>query len=272
MADEKTTADEKSAVEDFSDEALDKALEGTAEVKPEETKEEVKPETSEQPVEKTATTETKPEAEDLDHKESSKLGRKLKGLESKFDQVLSRLDQLAKPSEKEPEIEVPEVITTPEDVRMVLQAEQAKLRQAQGAQAQAQQTYEQGYLKTLSTLEGENEDLHEEIMEIITENAKRGSLEFNRKFSDNPVADARINYAEAKASLLSKKLVSGKPAVPARNKAEKAPVQPAAADTKTTAKTTATLPKLEGHAASYVEYLRRQGATDAEIAETLNEK
>lgn len=265
---------EKSADEDFSDEALNRALEGKEE-KTESKTEEKSAETTEQPATKkeAATTEQKPEAEDLDHKESSRLGRKFKGLESRFDQILARLDQLAKPTEKEPEIEIPEVIMTPEDVEKVLQARDAKLRKGQSDQVQEQAKYEQGYLKTLDALEDDNEDLHGEVMELITSNAKKGSFEFNRKYSDNPVADARINYAEAKAFLLKSKLSSGKPSVPERkNKSEKQPIQPAAAETKTTTKTEKAMPKLDGYAASYVEYLKRNGATDAEIAETLSEK
>lgn len=255
MAEEKETATEEVADEDLS-KAWDQGVgEKTEEVKePEEKKEEEKPETETPPEEKPAS-ESEPE-EVLDHKESSRLGRKVKGIEGTLQQILARLEQPQ--TKKEPEVEVPDVITTPEDVEKVLQARESKTYQAKVQ-------YEQNYLKQIDLLKAAkgNEDLHDEIVTEMMQNHN------NMYDIRNPSADARVNYAEAKAAVLAKKIANPSPKVAERkNVSEKSPVQPAASATRTAPKTFA-LPKLDDEAQSYVDYLRKKGMTDEDIAKEL---
>lgn len=250
---EKTVADE--ATDDALSQAWDEEVKG---VKKEEVKEEVNTETETEgkpPVEEPARAEAKEsdEEEVIDHKESSKLGRKFKGLESRFDQILARLDQIGKPETKQEPIEEPEFFATREDLDKYFHAKEQRSKQERSQ-------YEQAYIQQIQKFEETNEDLHEEIFAEMMQN-------YNVKHSSNALSDARVNYAEAKASVLQRK-VSSKPKVPTRDRAETAPVQPAASSTRTAAKTFA-MPKLDAQAQSYVDYLRRSGMSDEDIAKEL---
>ncbi len=214
-----TDADLASAWE--SDQGAEK-VEATPEVKPAETVKEVKEEATEElPVE--TSEETEDEEGDLpdepaDNRERSRLGRRMKTLEETLNLINSKLDGIAKPAEptvapervvygdeylaqqiteaKEAGI-IPDVITTPEDiiatntfVNRVNQTMQLK--------------YAQGYLgevKRLQTAGKVPDKLHSEIMAEL----QSATSPFNQRHVDNPVVDARINYAEAKAFILEKK-------------------------------------------------------------------
>lgn len=251
-------------------EVKEEVKEPAKEVVKEETKQ---PEAKEElPPEKASEATPAPKEEKEDHKESSKLGRKVHGLYEVIDQLKAEVDRLKKPVSQEPDIVVPDVISTPEDVQIVLAAERQKNQREQEARATAAREYETGFTRQLVALGEANEDLHGEIMDLIMENAKKGSTEFNAKFSDNPSADARVNYAEAKAFILSKKLSegSGKPKLPVRETAAAPPVQPAAGATKMDVKP-ASAKKLSPEAEHYMAYLRRQGTSEEEIEEYTKE-
>ncbi len=156
-----------------------------------------------------------------DHKERSRLGRRMKSLEDSIGQILERLSQPQQPAPvqntatqpvdysdnyviqriaeaKERGI-IPEIITTPEDQwatnRYLAQIEQERTATLNNA-------YSQGYIRQLESNKGKvDESLHAEIIaELYKDNSP-----FNVRHSDNPVADARINYAEAKAYILEQK-------------------------------------------------------------------
>lgn len=253
--------EDKTATEKVADDDLSKAWgDVSEEEKAEETKEEeTKPETEdkkppEKPEGSKASAESKDDEDGLDHKESSKIGRKLKGLYDKVNTLTSELESLRKPK-PEQEIEVPEVISTPEDVDKYLAARSQKLQREQ-------QDYEKSYLGQVQQLSAktDDEELHEEIVAEMMQS-------FNVKHTNNAFADARVNYAEAKASLLSKK-ISGKKKVPDRDTADAPPIQPAASATRTVAKTIS-LPSLDAAATDYVGYLRKRGMSDEDIAKEL---
>jgi len=188
-----------------------------------------------------------------------------------LDQLKAEVERLKKPV-SDTTIEVPDVISTPEDVQAVLRAERQKEQRERNARQEAIRAYESSYTRQLNALGEANEDLHDEIMELIMTNAKANSTKFNEKFSDNPSADARINYTEAKAFILAKKLSEGvgKQKLPVRETAQNVPAQPAVSSTKMVAKAV-TMPKLDADAAAYVAYLRRQGTPEDEIASYLKD-
>lgn len=261
--------DEKTVADEATDETLSKAWGDVKDEEKVETKEEVKgevkkDETITKPDEKKppekASAEPKDDEEGLDHKESSKLGRKLKGLYDKVDSLTNELEALRKPPKTEPEIEVPEVISTPEDIDKYLAARSEKLQRDQ-------KEYEKNYLGQVNQFKATEEDetFYDEVVAEIT----RDGSPFNRRFKGGSAfSDARVNYAEAKAFLISKKM-SGKKKVPDRETADAPPIQPAASATRTTAKTVS-LPHLDAEATAYVGYLRRQGMTDEDIAKELS--
>lgn len=176
---------------------------------------------------------------------------------------MAKLDQIATaklPAEKQEQIEMPEVITTPEDVKKVIQAEKEELKQAQIQ-------YEQEYLAEIGKLaKTSGESLHTEIIAEISANNFRN--DFNNIIHGKPDIDAQINYANAKAHVFGKKIASSKPKVPQRETSEKAPIQPAASATHTAVKAF-TLPKLDEAATSYVAYLKTRGMSDEDIAKEM---
>lgn len=198
-----------------------------------------------------ASSEPKPE-EDEDHKEASKLGRKVKGLYDRFDQIMARLDQIQQPARQEvKEVDMPEVITSPEDVERVLSAREERAKQAKVS-------YERSYLKVIGELAGDNEELHEEIYTEMMKN-------HNVRHSDNPDMDARLNYERAKFSVATRKSDSDKPK---RIKSDKIPAQPAAGAARSESKSVA-MPKLDKEAQDYVNYLRKKGTSEDDIAKIL---
>lgn len=252
-------ADEKTVAEEATDENLDaawKAANTEEETKTEEVETKTETKTEEKPPEeKPASAEAKGEEteEVLDHKESSRLGRKVKGLESRLDQILARLEP--KSAETHEQIEEPDVITTPEDVRRVIQADVERSRTAKA-------DYERTYLKQIDSLKtAEDDGLHDEI---VAEMLKNHNVMYDIK---NPSADARVNYAEAKASVLTNRYSGKTPRVPDRAKSETSPVQPAASASRTTAKPY-TMPKLDEEARQFLGHIaKKEGKSLEQIAQ-----
>ena len=190
----------------------------------------------------------------LTQQESSHLGRKVKGLNSRFDQLMARLDQIESSAKSSGSaIDVPEIISTPEDIDRYMAAKEQKARIAQAE-------YEKNYIRQIAELSKGSDELHDEVFDEMMNN-------FNKRYSDNAMADARVNYAEAKASLLTKKY-AGASKVPARTTATKPPVAPAATATRTVEKANV-LPKLDAETMEYVAYLRRKGMSDSDISKQL---
>ena len=163
------------------DEELDSAIETKEEVK-EETKKEVK----------------KPEPEDEEeHRERSKLGRKVKQLEDIILQQNERMETLMSKLEK-PAVDTEEEV--PEDVAKWFSAYEKK-------KMTEQNRYSQGYLKSFY-MEGRkdregNPELYDEVYSEMATN-------FNVRYSNDSSMDAALNYAKAKAAVLSKKTASPK--------------------------------------------------------------
>ena len=138
--------------------------------------------------------------------ERTRLGRRVKKMESTLDEIKNYIQSLpsspapgASPKENEPEI--PEYVTTSADVDKVLDNRERK-------KIESQKTYERQYLKRLDTFSGDDGDLHKDIVEEMVKNQK-----FNQILTGNPDIDARTNYAEAKAHLLSQKMSKVRPNV-----------------------------------------------------------
>jgi len=185
--------------ENVTDEALDSALTEEGEVKEEKVSEKV----------------VEPEDDKSEQRLRSWVGRKLKPIEeqlgeygNRLEAVLSRLEQAGSYRPQQQVEEEPEVVTTTKDVEKVL----TRVRQREMTE---QQKYELGYINQLKQFAGVNKDLHAEIVQEMMTN-------FNVKHSTNPMLDARANYSEAKAALLSKKLAT--PAQPKPNVSGKKPV------------------------------------------------
>jgi len=183
-----------------TDEVLDSAL----------TEPEVELEAKEEKTEK-----AEPEEDKSEQRLRSWVGRKLKPIEEqlgaygeRLETILSRLEQANPQQYRQPEEEEPEVISSSKDVEKVV----ARLRQREMTE---QQKYELGYINQLKQFAGRNPDLHAEIVQEMMAN-------FNVKHSTNPMLDARANYAEAKAAILSKKIATPAQAKP--NVANKKPV------------------------------------------------
>jgi len=220
----------------------------------EEAKEETPVETTKEetpPVEQASET---PEAEKLSQQESSKLGRKVHGINERIKQLEAQIVAMNDHRTKNP-VEVPEIISTPDDIERYMYVKSQREQQAQAE-------YEKSYLQTVQQLANQNSDIHDEVFAEMMQN-------HNVRYSPNGYADARVNYAEAKSSVLLKKLKSS-PTLPKRETAKTAPVTPAATATRTATKPVAKVNyDSDPHLKSYAEYLKRQGMSDEDIAKEL---
>uniref|UniRef100_A0A6M3ITR3 Uncharacterized protein n=2 Tax=viral metagenome TaxID=1070528 RepID=A0A6M3ITR3_9ZZZZ len=226
-----TPAAETAVTEQVTDADLSAAWESEPVVKTEE----VKTEPIETAEEKTLLTpeekgaEGELEVDDIpdepaDNRDRSRLGRRMKSLEDTLTSLASKLDGIAKPAvetgpvvapgnvtygdeymaqqieeAKEAGI-IPDIITTPEDI---IATNTFVNRVNQSMQLQ----YAQGYLgevARLKTASNVPEKLHTDILAEL----QSPTSPFNTRHVNNPVIDARINYAEAKAFLLEKSIVT----------------------------------------------------------------
>ena len=198
------------------------------------------------------------EKERIAQQERSKLGRQNKGLKDRLAQLESTLNDRSQ-KQASTDSDLPEVISTPQDVDRVIEDRKQKAQQAQ-------ERYERDYIKMLDSIEksygGDKAkiEFHEEVVDHMIKN-------FNKKWSDSAFGDARVNYAEAKASLMETKSMP-QAKLPKRNTSDDSPVQPAASSTRTATKVV-TLPALDDAAKDYVAYLRKSGYTDEQIAKEL---
>ena len=146
----------------------------------------------------------------------TKLGRRVKGLETtlsemnqKLDAFLSRSDSRDRERETvKSNEELPEIISTPEDV---IKVNRYMKKKDQEEEVKDRENFSRNYLssfKSLGSQKTEDTELYPEIYDEMIKN-------FNVRYSDNPQADARVNYAEAKAALLSRKYAPKKPNVKA---------------------------------------------------------
>ena len=109
-------------------------------------------------------------------------------------------------------------------------------------------------LKAFSQVEEDDAVYHEVISEVT-----RKDSPFNIKHSDNPMADARINYVEAKLAILNKQLKSAKVVTKENPIKGKAPVAPLGTGSTTNSKAPAkdaVLPKLSAEAMGVANYFK----------------
>lgn len=166
------------------------------EVIPETPKEET-PETTEQ-VEPEEKEEPENEADKLPHGESSRLGRKVKRIEDTFAEAMSKIDALTAAIGKSsivtpvPEVddEMPEIITTSEDVQKVIDIRDRK------KQMEAQREKD-AYFGQFAT--HKSEEMYDEVYQEMLKS-------HNVKVTGKPEIDADINFLKAKNAILSRKL------------------------------------------------------------------
>ncbi len=193
VTDKVTDAQLDSASELFTDEKV-------------ESKVEVKPEAKEEPIEVVKTKEQLDEEEE--HRERSRLGRRLKSMEDKqaererldeerWARIEAKLSQPTVTRETIVEDDLPEIISTPEDVRKVNRYDKEK-------EMREYEKYALGYIKTAKVLGVEHPELHDEVMGLITGDGSP----FNQRQTGNPGVDAELNYSKAKAAVLSKKIAA----------------------------------------------------------------
>lgn len=216
-----------------------------------------------QEVVETKETQTKAEEpeEPLDQAERTRLGRRVKRTEETLNTILSRLDSVLEQTrsrhDPEPSEEMPEVITTAEDVLKVVNAYQKRTNQKEHDN---QLRYESDYIKTTKSLASTNPDLHDEIVDEIM----APDSPFNRKITGDAVADARINYSEAKAALLAKKTAMPKQTRP-NVRGDKVANTSLSVETKTTDKVSAPI-ELDEFAKDFVSKI---GMKDDSIRDAL---
>ena len=127
--------------------------------------------------------------------EKSRLGRKVKYLEQKLEELTRR------PTQIEPELDDDddEIIT-----RKNLRAEYQRLKEEEQAAAQAQQNeYQTRYIQKMDSLSEGDAVEHEAIIAEMLSNDK-----FNRIHNYSPEADAHINYIAAKDFIRAKGTVT----------------------------------------------------------------
>lgn len=163
---------------------------------------ETKPKEGEKKVETKKAEEKKPVEEPTDNAERSQLGRKVKGIEDSVRTLTENLNAFLatqnRPKEVASDDEIPQYISTPDDLEKYNRAK-AKKEQAM------KQVYESNYVKMVRQIAGQDDDGDDVMKEVL-------SLEspFNRYITGDPVVDARINYADAARAILKKKYVPAK--------------------------------------------------------------
>jgi len=144
------------------------------------------------------------EEEEPDQQERTRLGRRLKRMEDQFGQIMDKIDTISTQRQQyvpPPDANVtgddlPEYVATGQDVVKVLGVYEKK-------RAKEQEQYEQGYIQNFRKMGGRDGDYYEEIFNEMQTN-------FNIKHTGDPLIDSRINYAEAKASIMAKKIAPPK--------------------------------------------------------------
>jgi len=137
-----------------------------------------------------------------DNAERSRLGRRLSQMESKFSELVEKLENYTQRNSTnddpfESSGDVFDMPTTPEELERFIEKREAKKQQTVTK-------YETNYLTTLDKVRVDDEDEHNAIMAEMLSN-------FNIKHSDNAALDAKLNYADAERAMLRKKMASPAP-------------------------------------------------------------
>jgi len=128
---------------------------------------------------------------DEENAERSKLGRKVKEMETNFSGIqdqLNRLASLLEQKQKDPEFDDDEIITAKNLPDYLKRKEQE--------QNQQKQAYEKDYTSTFARIGAEDDDFDNVWNEMLANH--------NTIHTSDPKIDAQINYLSAKNSLLKK--------------------------------------------------------------------
>lgn len=146
--------------------------------------------------------------EEPDQQERTRLGRRLKRMEEQFGQIIDKIDTLGSRQYVLPKDatetgdDLPEYVATGKDVADVVKRMYPKLKKEDLEKEQSdKEKYESGYVNNFRKLGLKDGDLYEEIFNEMFTN-------FNNTHTGDPTVDSRINYAEAKASIMAKKVAT----------------------------------------------------------------
>lgn len=267
-----------------------KQTDAKVEVKKEEPKVEPKVEQKAEPEKKEEVKEEIQEPEEpVDNAERSRLGRRLKQIEEQNKQLINEIQSLrgGQPKQEPQENvtfdrnyvnqrlqsileaavergEIPATVVTPQDSYLVDRF--VKTAEAQIVN-EANQKFASGYIQTLQSphLKGDTpDDIH---AEVIAELYKEESP-FNLKRLYNPVADAHLNYMEAKNAILQKRLTENKPKTVFKGKPENAP--PIGTSVSTRTETVSNdLPELD---AASQDLIKRMGMSPESVKAALSKE
>jgi hypothetical protein len=222
---------------------------------------EEKPETTEEVVEEQVaeTTEEVVEALDedrlpTDHKERSDLGRKVSAYHRRVDGLENKIDRIVSLLETKPEEEAPEGDLSPDEPMTRRDTENLLVARDNQKESKAK-SYSDNYTKAVSTL-GPNlsQDEYDGVL------AEMQTMRYDP--SDNAQIDAEINFQKAENIYLRKKMAQpiGKDN-PIKGEAVKGKLGVTTTQ-KTVVKETV-MPKLDAHAQSYVDSVRRDRGDEA---------
>ena len=189
-----------------------------------------------------------------EHKERSALGRKVKGIEERFDSLDGKIDELMagmKPSEPDDDEDfVPSTKKELDDY----------LTKWKAGETQKDRKYQDDYMLGIGKYR-EEEDF-KEIKEELNKN-------FNFRNSDNGVLDAEVNYLKASRAYLKKKLSGVKPESPLKGDPPKGPLG-VGSDGEPIEEGEPSVPKLDEHAQAFVDKvgMSKESVKDALTGET----
>lgn len=211
-------------------------------------------------------------AEPTDHGERSQLGRRVSDIErnvkDQMQQVLDRLESFTQGFQARPQqLQQPEVPAYEYDpyeeiptTRGELEAWLDKRESTKQQIVQAEnQRYESGYKQTFSELTRQHGDEAAAIEQEMLEN-------FNIRYSNDPVADARYNYQAARNSLLEKEMASLREQVSKPELKLKGVTPKGGPSAQASAQSGKKPVKLDPIAA---EFARSQGMSDEDVAKAL---
>lgn len=201
-----------------------------------------------------------------EHRESSRLGRKMKGLEDRLAQMTALLERATSPAQQKVEplvdewSDLPEIIATKEDYFKLRDYEKRKEAAENNARQQNQNKYANEYLATIDSLS--NRSITNEEHEAVVKELTNIDSPFNKMRTKVAREDAEINYHMVLAELRKPK--SDEKKLPSRQTGG-APLTPAGNISKTS-KESVSMPKVGKELSSLIAWAKSTGTTEAELA------
>ncbi len=195
-----------------------------------------------------------------EHKESSALGRKVKGLEDKFTSVEEKIDMLLDAGPGKIENDDTDIAGLDRDF---IPTTRKELDEYMDKRDKEKANREKGYDRKYMTGFGKfkEEEDYDEVMNELKQN-------FNFKHTDNGDLDAEMNYLKASRAFYRKKLSGKSPDTPLKGKDPKGPLG-VGSDGEPTIVTDTPLPKLDEYAKDFVS---KVGMSDESVKKALNGK